>query len=388
MIDHNKIDALIDWMIDGARPSANGQEIVASICDKLLDAGIPVARFVLFIYTLHPIIRGRRFRWTPNEDVDVAEAKFEVFSTDLYNHNPLPHVIERQKSIRRKLHDADCPDDYIIISELRAQGFTDYLALPLIYTTGETHVATWASSHVSGFSDEMLDVLGKIAAPLARLAETYMLRLNAANLLSTYVGRNVGERILNGAVKRGDGEEITAVIGFFDFKNYTMHSNAMPARQLLEVLNASFDALVPHVEENGGEILKFLGDGFFAIFPYKNEEQAKDAASRALNSVKSSIAALQAAPKDGNALPLFAIRTALHLGSFYYGNIGGSNRLDFTAIGPPVNYAARLLSAASELNNDHVASGEISKLLNGAVEEIGAAQFKGFEGMQTVYGVI
>ena len=387
VIDHEKIQKLIIWMVDGARPSANAQDIVEGICTRLVDAGIPVTRFVLFIYTLHPQIRGRRFKWTQTEGVDSAEAKFSVFSSDLYNHNPLPRVIETQSSIRRKLVDPNCPDDYIIIGELREQGFTDYLALPLIFTTGETHVATWSTSQADGFSDETIDVLEQIAPPLARLTETYMLRLNAANLLSTYVGRNVGQRILEGAVQRGDGEDINAVILFVDFKNFTKRSNSMSGRALIEILNTSFDALVPHVEENGGEILKYLGDGFFAIFPYSDESSAKDAAFAGLTSVRAGCAALQEATELATKHPLFDIRTALHAGSFHYGNIGGSARLDFTAIGPSVNYTARLLSAATELGTDHVASEQVRALLGDEVIHIGNAEFKGFSGQQNIYGL-
>lgn len=374
-------------MVDGARPSANAQEIVEGICTRLVDAGIPVTRFVLFIYTLHPQIRGRRFKWAVGEGVDVAEAKFEVFSTDLYNHNPLPHVIETQQSIRRRLVDPECPDDYIIIGELREQGFTDYLAQPLIYTTGETHVATWSSSEPEGFSDEAIEVLERIAAPLARLAEAYMLRLNAANLLSTYVGRNVGDQILNGAVKRGDGEEITAVILFVDFKNFTTRSNSISGPELIETLNTSFDALVPAVVENGGEILKFLGDGFFAIFPYEDDDGAKLAAFAGLNSVQTGSRVLADQQAQEHKHPLFEIRTAIHAGSFHFGNIGGSDRLDFTAIGPPVNYAARLLSAATDLKCDHVVSEQVSAWLGDEVNYLGTSQFKGFSGQQNIYGL-
>lgn len=374
-------------MVDGARPSANASDIVEGICTRLVEAGVPVARFVLFIYTLHPQIRGRRFKWTEGEGVDLAEAKFEVFSSDLYNHNPLPHVIETQSSIRRKLNDPKCPDDYIIIGELREQGFTDYLVQPLIFTTGETHVATWSSLQLDGFSDDMIEVLGKIAPPLARLTETYMLRLNAANLLSTYVGRNVGERILEGAVRRGDGEDINAVILFVDFKNFTKRSNSMSGPELIDVLNTSFDALVPQVEENGGEILKFLGDGFFAIFPYGNNDGAKRAASAGLRSVEAGSKALQDAADASREHPLFEIKTALHAGSFHYGNIGGSARLDFTAIGPSVNYTARLLNATAELSCDHVVSEQVSTLLDDEVTLIGRVEFKGFSGPQNIYGL-
>ena len=132
------ITELTDWMIDGARPSADAREIITGICDGLADLQVGIDRFMLFIYTLHPNLLGTRFRWIRGEGVDVAHAKMGTFSQEEYTSNPLPHVVEDQLTIRRHLERADCPEDYNIINDLREQGFTDYLAQPLIFTTGET----------------------------------------------------------------------------------------------------------------------------------------------------------------------------------------------------------------------------------------------------------
>ncbi|MBW8639304.1 hypothetical protein K1W69_19070 [Hoeflea sp. WL0058] len=134
------VDELIDWMVNGARPSASAKAIIRCICERLLEIGVPIDRFALFIFTLHPNLQGRRFRWFRDGDVDIAEAPMGMFSTEIYRANPIPHVIECGESIRRHLEDPDCPEDYLIVGELREQGLTDYLAVPLVFTTGETHV--------------------------------------------------------------------------------------------------------------------------------------------------------------------------------------------------------------------------------------------------------
>jgi len=397
MPDRTAIDELLDWMINGARPSANAADIIDGICTRLVKAGVPVTRFVLFIYTLHPNIRGKRFKWIEGEKVDAAEADIGVFSTELYRHNPLPHVIERQRSVRRKLVDPQCPDDYLIVGELREQGMTDYLAQPLVFITGETNVATWSTNVPDGFSDEMIDILEKVGPPLARLTETYMMRLNASYLLSTYVGRNVGDKILNGAVDRGSGEEINAVILFVDLKEFTKRSNNLAGATLISALNTALDALVPPVENNGGEILKYLGDGFFAIFPFELETDAPEAIASAFLAVQQGLDALEKSNAEQAIEMRFDIRSAIHSGSFHYGNIGGSARLDFTAIGPAVNYSARLLSSATDLGVDHVVSdyvaGLMSKslmsksLMSKSLNEVGTAEFKGFTGKQRIFEI-
>ncbi len=371
---------LIDWMVDGARPSSDARQIVTGICERLVDLDVAVDRFMLFIYTLHPNLEGQRFRWIKGEGVDIAKAPMGTFTQEIYTNNPLPRVIERQETLRRHLEREDCPDDYIIIGELREQGFTDYLAQPLIFTSGETHACTWSSAQKGGFSERDLDILQQVNAPLARLTEAYMLWLNAAVLLSTYVGRNSGSLILQGKVHRGDGEGISAVILFVDVKDFTSLSNRKEGSEVVDLLNDTFDRLVPPVGKHGGEILKFMGDGFFAIFPYDSQDQVAGIAAAAIDAVKEGRAALA---EDGAYDVEF--RAALHCGTFHYGNIGGADRLDFTAIGPPVNYTARLLSAASHLDCDNVLSSDLARLVPERCVAAGEVALKGFEGEHTVW---
>ena len=379
-----KIDALIDWMIDGARPAANAVDIIECICTRLLDAGVPIDRFGLFIWTMHPNLTGRRFIWKMAEGVDRVDAPSQLFSTAIYTDNPLPHVIERKQTIRRHLEDPNCPEDYIIVGELREQGFTDYVAQPLIYINGDTHVCTWSSATPGGFSDQDVAILDRVRKPLARLTETYMLRLDATYLLSTYVGRNSGAHILDGKVHRGDGGEVEAVILFADLKGFTRLSNSVSGDALVNLLNDTFDCLVPAVMAHGGEILKFMGDGFFAIFPVKEKLDTETQLRAAVSAVFEGQDALAAAEFDHK----IGIRTALHHGRFHYGNIGGGDRLDFTAIGPDVNLTARLLTAATELDCDNVMSEAAAAILPEHCKEAGTVSLKGFGADQTIWQLL
>ncbi len=66
-------------------------------------------------------------------------------------------------------------DEYVILGELAAEGFTDYLAQPLVFTTGDTHAATWSTKQPDGFSDAAIEAFERIRRPLARLVEAYLL---------------------------------------------------------------------------------------------------------------------------------------------------------------------------------------------------------------------
>ncbi len=151
---------------------------------------------------------------------------------------------------------------------------------------------------------------------------------------------------------RGDGEEIDAAILFADVIGFTALSNTRTGPEIVALLNDAFDIMVPPVEAHGGEILKFLGDGFFAIFPYGDKVTLAGAVKAASEAVMEGEQKLA----EAEVGKLVGFRSAIHAGRFHYGNIGGANRLDFTAIGQPVNYAARLLAAASDLSETRVAS--------------------------------
>jgi adenylate cyclase len=381
MIDTAAIDDLIDWMIDGARPSASARQIIEGICRRIVGAGVPVGRFALLINTLHPSIEARRFTWTPEDGVATRDGAMGLFSRDEYLKSPVPTVTSKQVSIRRRLNNPEVTAEYVILGDLKAEGFTDYLAQPLVFTTGETHAATWSTKEPGGFSEKAIEAMERVRRPLARLVEAYLLRLNAASILSAYVGRNSGDQILQGRVHRGDGEEIDAAILFADLIGFTALSNTLTGQEIVSLLNDSFDIMVPPVEAHGGEILKFLGDGFFAIFPYGEKVTLGGAVRAASEAVMEGERKLA----DTEIGKTVAFRSAIHAGRFHYGNIGGANRLDFTAIGRPVNYAARLLSAASELSETRVASAETAEYLCVTPRFAGKATFKGFEGPQPVF---
>ena len=381
MIDTAAIDELVDWMIDGARPSASARQIIDGICRRVVGAGVPVSRFALFINTLHPNVVGRRFTWTPEDGVAMRDGNIGLFSRDEYVRNPLPTVTSKQVSIRRRLNKPETLEEYVILGELAAEGFTDYLAQPLVFTTGDTHAATWSTKDPAGFSADAIEVFERIRRPLARLVEAYLLRLNAASILSAYVGHNSGDQILQGRVHRGDGEEIDAAILFADVIGFTALSNTRTGPEIVSLLNDAFDIMVPPVEAHGGEILKFLGDGFFAIFPYGDKVTlagAVRAASEAVIEGEQKLAQAEVGK-------LVSFRSAIHAGRFHYGNIGGANRLDFTAIGQPVNYTARLLAAASGLSETRVASASTAEHLYLKPRLAGEIVFKGFDGPQPVY---
>ena len=188
------IRPVVDWLVDGARTVRQPQEVLAELCERLLGCGLPLHRVAVFVTTLHPNVMARRFLWRPSEGVLVTEAQYDIMATDTYGRSPVPVVFERAETIRRRLADPTCPNDYQILDEMRAEGVTDYVIQPLPFTNGEVHAVSWTTTRPGGFADDQIAALEAIRRPFARLAEVYALRRIATTLLGTYVGRGAGER--------------------------------------------------------------------------------------------------------------------------------------------------------------------------------------------------
>jgi adenylate cyclase len=355
------VRGVVDWLVDGARNARAPQDVLAEMCERLTACGLPLWRVNVFVRTLHPELMGRRLRWEPGKPVDISETPVEVLSSEMFLTSPVLVISKTGRSLRRRLLAPDCPFDFPVLGELKAQGATDYLIVPLPFIGGETHAISLTTRSPAGFSEAEIAALEAVAVPLARVAEIWALRRVAANLLDTYVGRQAGARILAGQIRRGDSESISAAIWLSDLRGFTDLADRTPGPALLELLNRYFDCQVPAILAAGGEVLKYMGDGLLAIFPIARDAAAVcRAALGAARAFRAAVATLNTAASDGAATPL-RFGLALHVGEVLYGNIGGGNRLDFTAIGPAVNLAARMEKLARDRNRAIVASGRFAE---------------------------
>jgi len=384
------VSAIADWLTDGARSAALPQQVLAELCDRLVACGIPLWRLAVFVRTLHPNVMGRRFIWRLGAAVEVSEAPFGLLESTDFRDNPVARVYETSHAVRRKLADPDCAVDFPVLADLRAEGVTDYLAAPLFFTDGTVHMVTCMTRQRGGFTDAQIGGIEAVVTPLARVAEIHALRRTASNLLDTYVGRDAGERILAGRIRRGDIEEIDAAIWLSDMRGFTALADRLPPRVLIDLLNRYFDCQVPVILDYRGEVLKFMGDGLLTIFPIAgNDADAGEVCKRALaaaRQARTNVSALSEATAIENFDGL-RFGLALHIGEVLYGNIGGGNRLDFTCIGPAVNLAARIEKLTGQLGRMILASGEFARLCPKEFTAIGQFTLAGFSAPQYVFGL-
>jgi len=377
----------VDWLTDGARLTPRPETVLADLCDQLVEAGIPLWRVAVFVRTLHPEIMGRRFIWQQGGGVVVTEGSFDLLERDQFLDSPFFAVIKSGRSIRRKLVGSDTLEEFSIFRELSAEGATDYLATPLIFTDGSVHVATWSTQQMGGFTDAQIIGIETIVKPFARVAEIRALQRTATNLLDTYVGHQAGERILAGRIRRGHTEAIHAVIWLSDMRSFTSMADRLPPQVLVDLLNRYFDCQVPAILTHGGEVLKFMGDGLLAIFPLaEGLAGARETCYRALGAAHEAQVTVDAIETPTNAHGV-RFGLALHFGEVLYGNICSGNRLDFTCIGPAVNLAARLEKVAAKLGRTVVASAEFVSHFSDEFVPLGEFSVAGFAAPQLVFGL-
>src|SRR4051795_12572894 len=163
-----EIKKLSDWLVDGARSAPNPARMMAEACERLMSAGLPLWRVGIFIRTLHPDIFGRRFIWKPGAEVEIGTVDFSFQDSAEFSNSPLSIVFKEAIEVRVR---ADDPASrrFPIVDDLRAEGVTDYLALPLSFISGQAHASSWTTTQPGGFTDDQIEGLRQLVVPLARI---------------------------------------------------------------------------------------------------------------------------------------------------------------------------------------------------------------------------
>lgn len=371
--------ATLQYLSGEARATRSTTALIEGYVRALRDEGVPVDRAFYLIPTLHPQVAALNYVWE-GEGVPVREIRraWDAIHTPAFHESPLRCIqLGTHAVIRRRIADPACPADFGIVAELRAGGFTDYLLVGTTHTVsagfGAVSVATRAPG---GFSAEALATILSTAAWLEPLLDAQVMARIARTLLATYLGADAGERVLRGAVKRGDGETLHAAISFTDLRGFTALSDRLPSAELLALLNDYFDCVVGAVEAHGGEVLKFVGDAVLAVFraAVGDEKRACLAALAAAREAFTRARAKNADRADDEALEF---GTSIHLGEVMYGNIGGHDRLDFTVIGPAVNLASRIQGMCRTLERPLLVSQAFVDATGVPCEDLGAQHLKG-----------
>ena len=357
---------------------------IDALAEKLLQAGVDLTRLTTGIHILNPQIDAASCLWQRGKPT--SERRWKM-NWAMVQNSPMAAVYNGQ-AVRRRLDGPPEGGEFPIFADLRKDGATDYLALPLPFSDGSWKAVTFVTARSGGFPDRHVSLLAELVPTLAMILEIQTLQRTTLTLLDAYVGPTAGRRVLEGAIKRGMCEPIQAVIWFSDLRDFTELSESLPGDELLALLNDYFGIMTEAVGRHGGEVLKFMGDGLLAIFPLQGGDGCA-AAERALVAARQAETGIHAHNEERSrgGAPQIRFGLALHVGQVLYGNIGGERRLDFTVIGPAVNLAARVEGLCRTLDRQMLVSGDFAALCNTTLEPLGSFQLKGVGTSNPVFGV-
>ena len=371
---------IAEWLIESGLAGAPETALLSGFCRRARAAGLPVARALVIVDTLHPIHEGRAFRWRSDapEEARIVEygSTKEGEAAANWRRSTFYRLIESGERLFRQRLDAPELPDFATLGELRADGMVDYVALIHRFAAdgviGEMDCiySSWATDAPAGFSEANVAALRRLSAALGLAVKSASLARIAQTLVETYLGRDAGRRVLSGSIGRGAAEKISAVIWYSDLRGYTRISDTAPPEQIIPLLNDYADAVISAISSEGGDVLKLIGDGILAIFAADEPQRACARALAAAETAQRHVAALNAR-RAGAGLPTTEFYLGLHAGAMFYGNIGSVTRLDFTVVGPAVNMASRIAAMCRSAEQPLLLSADF-------VEAAGAAACAGF----------
>ncbi|MGC1503149.1 MAG: adenylate/guanylate cyclase domain-containing protein [Sulfitobacter sp.] len=363
---------LTSWLIQHGLANTPVEVWLEECCYRLVSVGIPLQRVNLTVRAHHPEIGSVAFRWHRDTDSERFDYQRSSEAPDEYLRSPLYYLLTNPISeLRQRLTEPDPALDFPVFEDFRARGSTDYYAAKRSFLakdpstpnmasqTEEGMIISMTSDAPDGFSDAHLDGLRNLLPSLCLTLKCGANRLMAENITAAYLGRDASKRVLSGAIMRGSSETVSAVIWYFDLKGFTKLSETLQGEAVIELLNDYFSEAVEVVEKNGGNVLKFMGDGMLAIFDLNEIPDARHVAVNAAAELREVFAATNSR-RAAAGLYTTGFTLALHAGDVLYGNIGGKTRLDFTVIGPAVNATARILGMSGAVDQNIVISSQVA----------------------------
>jgi adenylate cyclase len=167
---------------------------------------------------------------------------------------------------------------------------------------------------------------------------------SAAHELSRFFDPGIAARIRDAEhhIRVGRGEVCEGAILIFDIRGFTAFSNHLSPNEVMALLAEYQARLIPIIQNHGGSIDKFLGDGVIATFGVARPSPAY--AADAIVALDEALAEIDRWNADRHTAGLHpvVVNAALTIGPVIFGAVGDDTRLEYTVIGEPVNLAAKL----------------------------------------------
>ncbi len=381
------LEPIASWLLSKGRFLPSAVELMDGLAAQLDAAGAKIDRIRLTMTTLHPQLLAWGVFWDRPLGARPWSAEHGVQFLDAYIGSPNQYVRDERLTFRRRLDAPPESDDHPTLDDLRAEGMVDYFALPLVFSSGVANVLTVATKVPQGFSDADLERIAVLSSLLAPVFEILAMRRMTLGLLDAFVGPRIGERILQGQVRRGDGDRIEAAFWYSDLRGFTGLSESLPTKDLLQLINDYFEYCAAAASPRGGEILQFIGDAILIVFEIESPEKQAEVCESALDAAIDafdSLAVVNHRRKHGG-MPLIEFGLGLHLGEVTHANVGSPSRLAFNVVGPAVNMTARIQSLTKETGEPLLLSRPFAKLVKRPLRSVGEFDLRGVAGKQELF---
>src|ERR1700682_6044213 len=329
---------LMNWLVKQGLTGLPENDLIRGFCVRCRAGGLDISRASVFIDTLHPIFEGRGFRWNDTEtnesDMFEYRSTSEGEAAQNWRRSIFYHMLESSLD-ELKIDFADRASlDFSLIDELAAKGHRHLVAF--VHRFGEAGTlgqmdcvySYWVTRRADGFGEQGLSALRDLI-PALGLAIKSAAQVDIARTLGrVYLGRDASEKVLQGRISRGVTERITAVLWFSDLRGSTAISESIGPDEIIPFLNDYAQAAIDAIHEEGGDVLKLIGDGVLAMFTVADMSAARRAALRAEHRFRHNMTSLnQRRSADGR--PTTSAYVGLHVSEVFYGNIGSEDGVRF-----------------------------------------------------------
>jgi adenylate cyclase len=349
------------WLIVAGLAGEPLPQLFDGFCNRLVAAGVPLARGYVSTATLHPLLWATGIVWQQGRIIDSVDINYGFETRTAWLTSPFRHMLEsRTWKLHRRLTGEGALLDYPVLLEFRETGMSEWLGLFYGFGWGLRHhqveelgvIFSWTTDHPDGWTVAELSLLEELSAALALAVKASTGFGTTRDLLATYLGGDAADRVISGQVQRGSVTRIKAFILYADLRGFTDFAESTAPDEVVQRLNDYFDCIGEPIRAAGGEVLKFLGDGLLAVFLENAGQDRSAVAARTLSAAQNILAEVHELNARGSSAGRQALTVdlGLHEGEVTYGNVGTIDRLDFTVIGPAVNEASRLEGLCKELD--------------------------------------
>jgi len=273
----------------------------------------------------------------------------------------------------------------LLLSALFGAALSRSLTSPvraLVTATGRVAKGDYSAEVKVDSHDEM----GTLADAFNDMTRGLLLRERYRSVLNKVVSQDVAAELLKGDVELG-GENRLVTILFADIRGFTALTEGMEPQRVIGLLNECMECLSREIDAEGGVVDKFIGDEVMAVFgaPVTQEDHARRAVDAALR-MRHGMAQLNEARQSRGERPL-GVGVGINSGVAVAGNMGSTNRLNYTVVGDAVNLASRL---AGQARAGDILISEATRRLAGdgvRAQMLGGRALKGFSSEIQVYAV-